>query len=104
MEPEGELGHDPEVPAATPKCPEEVRVLGLARGQRPTVGGDDLCREKVVAGQAVPAGQVPDPAAEGEPADPGRGDDPARGRQPVRTSGLVEFTPGRTPADAGGPG
>ena len=71
VQPELELGDHPEVAPASAQRPVQVGVLGLAGPQHVPVGGDDLERHHVVAGQAGLPGQPAHPAAEGEAADPG---------------------------------
>ena len=95
VQPELERRHDAEVAATAADRPEQVVVLVLARSELRPVGGDDLRRDEVVAGQADAARQVPDPAAECEAADAGRRDDPAGRRQPVLVGCVVEGAPGR---------
>jgi hypothetical protein len=51
---------------AAPAGPEQVRVLGLARGQRLAVSGDDLQGLQVVASQAVSPGRHAHAAAKGQ--------------------------------------
>ena len=95
VQPELERRDDAEVAAAAADRPEQVVVLVLAGGELRPVGGDDLRRDEVVAGQADAARQVADPAAEREAADAGRRDDPAGRRQPVLVGRVVEGAPGR---------
>ena len=87
---------DTEVAAAAAEGPEQLLVLPLAGGQGPAVGGDDLGREQVVAGQANAASEVADPAAEREPPNAGRGDDAASGGQSVGVGCVVECSPRRS--------
>ena len=49
---------DPEVRTGTPKPPEEIGLLGLARSDRPAVRGDDLDRAKVIDRQADTSSQT----------------------------------------------
>ncbi len=93
VEPELEAGDDAEVAAAAAQRPEQVGVLGLAGGDGPPVGEDDVGREQVVAGEPVLPAQPADAAAEREAGDAGVGDDPARGRQPVELRLAVELAP-----------
>ena len=60
-----------EVPAATPKGPEQIRMLLGGHPQDPAVGGHELVGRYVVAGQPEPPGQPAHPTAEGEPTDAG---------------------------------
>ena len=47
-EPILERGHDPEVATATAEAPEEVIVLGFARGEEPPVRSHDVCGDQIV--------------------------------------------------------
>ena len=49
VEPELELGDDPEVSSAAAQPPEQVLVLRFTDTQRRTLRGDDLVRDDVVA-------------------------------------------------------
>ena len=94
MQAELELGHHAEVAAAAAQAPEQLGVLALARAHRLPVGGDQVGRDQVVAGQAVLAHQPADAAAEREPGDAGGGDE-AAGRGQAEGLGLgVELAPG----------
>ena len=93
MEPELELGDDPEVAAAATQRPIQVGLLVGARAQPPAVGGHHLCREQVVAGEAAAAHQVTQPATEGEARDPGRRDEAAGRCQTDVLGGRVELAP-----------
>ena len=88
-------GDDPEVPAPAAQTPEELRVLVLAGVDEPAVGGHEVGRDEVVAGQAVLAHQPADPAAEREPGDAGRRDEATGHRQPEGLRLVVELSPGR---------
>ena len=83
MEPVLERGHDAEAAAASAKRPEELLVLGLARGEHVSVRGDDLERDEVVRGQPVLAAEPADPAREREPGDARLRDDAERSREAV---------------------
>ncbi|MCY1544218.1 hypothetical protein D9M68_800820 [compost metagenome] len=72
---EDEAGDDPEIAAATPERPEEVRVLGGAGGPERAIGQHDICRDKIVYGQATLPCQIAGAAAKRQPADPGGRDD-----------------------------
>ena len=93
---------DPEVAPTAAQRPEQVAVLGLARGDDVTARRHDLGRQEVVARQPVLAGEVADPSAQGEPGDPGRADDAARGRQTVLVGRVVETRPLAATAGARG--
>ena len=69
VQPEVERGDDTEVAASAAEAPEQLRVLGSRRGDRAAVGGDDLGREQVVAGEAELALEPAAATAEREPAD-----------------------------------
>src|SRR2546430_5265911 len=64
VEPELELGDDPEVAAAAANAPEEVGVLILARLDELTVGGDQIDGEQLIDREAVLAHHPADAAAE----------------------------------------
>jgi len=49
-----EGGDDTKVPAAAQHAPEQVRVLRDAGREELAVGCDEIDREEIVAGQAVP--------------------------------------------------
>ena len=79
-----------------PRSPQNRSAFSvLAGGQEAAVGGDDVGREQVVAGQAVLALQPADAAAEREPGDAGRRDRAAGRRQPERLRLAVELAPGQ---------
>lgn len=101
---EGEPGDDAEVPAAAAHGPEQVGVLGRARGDLTAVREDHVDGEQVVDRQAEPAGEVAQATAEGEPADPRGRDDAARCREAVGVGGAVDLSPGGPAADGGGAG
>jgi hypothetical protein len=63
VEPELELGHHAEVPAAAAKPPEEVGVLGLARMKGFALRVDQLEPLDVVTGKSEPPGQPAHPAS-----------------------------------------
>ena len=66
LRPEGESGDHPEVAAAAPQRPEQVRVL-VGRGLDDLAAGQhDLQRDELIAGQPVLAGEPADPAAQGQ--------------------------------------
>jgi hypothetical protein len=90
VQPELELGHDPEVAAAAAQPPEQLGVVGLVNVVPVAFGRDQLVRRHVVARQAVPAREPAHPAAERQPADSGMGH-VARGRgQSMLHRGAVE--------------
>ena len=59
-------GDDAEGAAAAAQRPVQVGVAGVAGGDVPPVGQDDVGAEEVVQRQAVPAAQRPVPAGQGE--------------------------------------
>ena len=79
-------------------------MLGVVGPDLAAVGGDQLDREQVVAGQAVLAFEPARAAAEGQSGDARRRDPATRGGQPVRLGGRVELAPGAAAADPGPPG
>jgi hypothetical protein len=101
VEVELERGDDAEVPTSSPEAPEQFGVLVLARVDQVAVGGDDVDRAEVVAGETVRPVEVAEPASEGEPRHPGRGDDAAGRRETERLRLVVEVTPRRATADPG---
>ena len=54
VEPEHERRRHAEVAAAAVQRPEQVGVLVLAGGDLPAVGGDEIDRDQVVAGEPEP--------------------------------------------------
>jgi hypothetical protein len=91
-----ECRHDAEVSAAAAQRPEQVWVLILAGAHEVAIGGDDVRRDEVVAGEPAGTGEMPDPAAEREPGDARRRDQPAGHGEAERLRLPVEaphFTP-----------
>jgi hypothetical protein len=70
-----ERGHDPEVPAASPQRPEQIRVLVGVGAHLLAIGSYQLGRCDRVAGESVAAAQPADAAGdrEADHADVGRG-------------------------------
>jgi hypothetical protein len=101
VQPELKLRHDPEVAAPAPQAPVEVRVLGGRRANQLTVGGDQLVRHDVVAGQSVLASEPAHPAAQGQAADPGVGHVAGGRGQAVGLGGPVERAEQRPALDPG---
>ncbi len=99
MELELELGDDAEVPAAAAQPPVELGVLALARVDEPTVGGDDVGADEVVAREPVLPHQPADPAAEREAGHTGRRDEAAGRGEPVRLGLVVDVGPDGAAAD-----
>ena len=100
MQAKGQLGGDAEVAAAAVQRPEQLRVLVLGGAHRVAVGGHQLDRDQVVAGEAELALDPARAAAEGEAGDAGGGDAPAGGGEAVRLAGAVEVAPGSAALDA----
>ena len=94
VRPEGEAGDDPEVAAAAPERPEEVRVLVGAGADDAAVGGDELEAADVVAGEPVLAHEPADAAAERQPGDAGLRDDADRHREAVEMGLPVDVAKG----------
>lgn len=91
LESERERGHDPEVPAATPERPEEIRMFLLAGRDEGTVGGDDIGSAEVVACEPKGAHEPADAAAEGEARNAGSRRDPAGDGEAECLSLVVEI-------------
>jgi hypothetical protein len=103
MQPELEGGRDTEVAAASVHGPEQLRVDVLARGDFPSVGGDEVDGEQVVAREAEAPLEPAGAASERESGD-ARGRDPSTGgREAVLLGGSVELPPGDARADACAP-
>ena len=100
MEPVLERRHDAEAAAASAKRPEELGVLGLARGEHVPVRGDDLERDEVVRGEPVLAAQPADAAREREPGDARLRDDAERRREAVLPASRASSSPSVTPPPA----
>jgi len=96
-----ERGDDPEVAAATAQAPHQLRCGLLGGDHELTVGGDEVRRAQVVAGQTELALQPTDAAAEREAGHPGRGHHPAGDRQPERLGLTVEVGPDGPGLDPG---
>jgi hypothetical protein len=101
VQPVLEGGGDPEVPAATPQPPEQLRLPLGVDPEALAVGGDQVDRAQVVDGQAEAAHGMPEPATQGQPADAGMADDPGRDGQPEALGGPVQLA---QQDPAGGPG
>lgn len=63
MQPVRDRRDDAEIAAPTLQRPEEILMLRLARGDQFAVGGHDVVRKRVVAGEAAPSHQPADAAA-----------------------------------------
>ena len=75
------------------QCPEQVRVVVLAGGDLTAVGGDEIDRDQVVAGEPVPPLEPAGSAAQGETGDAGCGYSSPGGRQAMFLRGAVELAP-----------
>jgi hypothetical protein len=94
----------PEVAAAAPQRPEQVRVTLAAGRAELAVGADDLGLDQVVGRPAEPAGQVAEAAAQGEAGHADLGDEPERGGQAVGLGGPVDVGQPAARPDVGQPG
>jgi len=90
------------VPAA--QRPVQVGVAGVAGGDLPAVGQDDIGTGQVVQGQAVRAAQRPVAAGQGEAGHADRLDGAGDRRQPAGGGGRDDVTGGGTAAGDGGAG
>ncbi len=94
MQPQLKLCNYAEVAATAMQPPEQVRVLGLARGDHPAIGGHDARRDQVVAGQPVHPLEPAAAAAKNESGHPSGRHTAAGGCQPVFLGCSVQLTPG----------
>ena len=78
-------------------------MLVVGGANQPTVGGDELGGEQVVAREPMHALEPAGAAAEREPRDAGGGDATAGRREPVRLRRAVHRPPGGAAADARDP-
>ncbi len=99
VHPERERGGHPEVASSTVQRPEQLRVLVLAGRDPAPVGGDQVDREQVVAGQAERAVQPAGAAAEREAANARRRDPASRGGQAVAAPASTEPAAAVIPSD-----
>jgi hypothetical protein len=90
VQPELELGHDAEVPAAPAQAPEQLPILGLTGAHHGSLGRDELEGTDVVAREPVLPGQPAHPATEREPADTGVRHVARGGGQTMRPRGSVK--------------
>ena len=81
VEPELELGDDPEVAAGTTQAPEQVGVLVGAGLHELAFRSDHVDRQQLVDRQPVLAHEPADAAAQGQPRQPSMGDDAGRDSQ-----------------------
>ena len=93
MEAVFELGHDPEVAAASAERPEQLRIAVLAGDDDGPIGRHDLRPNEVVAGQPGRTHEKADAAGQGQATDPGVDERPAGGRKVVRNRGPIEVLP-----------
>ena len=99
MQPELELGHDPEVAAAAAEGPQELRIARRPGLDDVARRGDDVGPHQVVAGEPGRAHQVADAAGQRQPADAGV---PERARRSWRgraASSPVDVLPQRAALD-----
>ena len=80
-----ERGDNPEVPATTAHAPVQILVFAVVGGEQATVGGHDIHRNHIVAGEAVLADQPAHAAAKRQAGNAGRRDHAHRGGE---TEGL----------------
>ena len=100
VQPQHELGHDPEVAPAAADRPEQVRVLLLPTPSRPRPPPvTTVADEQAVAREPELALEPPAPAAQGEPADAGGGHPAAGHGQSVLLGGRVHRAPAGAAAD-----
>ena len=96
-----EGGHDPEVPAAAPHAPEQVRMRGGTGREELAVGGDDIDGEEIITDETVLPREPAQAAAQGEARDTGVGDGATGRRQAERLGFVVELAPGDSALRAG---
>jgi hypothetical protein len=82
-----------EVPATAAHTPEEVSVLGGARGPQLAISRDDVDGDEVIGSEAVLASQPADPAAQGQSRNAGIGACAPSGSQTERLGLMVEVHP-----------
>ena len=87
-------GDHPEVASGALERPEQVRVLGRARGEHLAVGRDDVGGAQRVAAEPVLAAHPAEAPAQGEPGDAGLGHHAHRDRQPERLGLAVQVADG----------
>jgi hypothetical protein len=100
MQPELELGDDPEVSGAAAQPPEQVGVLAVAGCEDVAARRDDIGRDQLIDGEPVLAHQPADAAAQRQTGEPGVRDDAGRYGQPERLRlavELAEANPGLRP-------
>jgi hypothetical protein len=95
--------HDAEIPAAAAQSPEEVWVLGVARGEQSSIGGDHIGGAQVVAGEAVEAIEPAQAATQREAGDTGGRKQAPRGGQSKGLRFAVKVAPGEPGFSAHGP-
>ena len=103
MQPILERRDDAEVAAAATHAPEQVGVFLLARLEQPSISGDHIHGDDVVARQAVLADQPAHAAANGQSGDTGGGDHAHCGREAKGLCFAVEFPDRETRFGAHGP-
>lgn len=94
-----EAGDDAKVVAPAAERQPQVRVLLLASLDNGAVGENNLERNDLIAGLALPRAKVGDAAAAAEPCHADAGNTAARGAEPQRIQRLVDGVPCRAGAD-----
>ena len=84
---------DAEIAAAAPQTPEEFAVFAGVCGDSLPLGGDQIDRQKIVAGKSVLAAEPAPAAAERQPGDAGGGDRAAGGGEFVGLRLGIELGP-----------
>jgi hypothetical protein len=98
---EPERADDAEVPAAASQRPEQIGMVVRRCPDDVAVGGDHLCLQEVVDGEAVLAHEPADTAAEAEAADARVAHDASGRRQSVGLGRAVDVAPQGTALDVG---
>ncbi len=93
MQPVFQRCDGPEIAAATPQRPEQIRVFARARGAELPVRGHHVGRDEIVDGQPMLSHQPTQAAAEGQAGDAGIGDRPSRRGQPECLRLVIELAP-----------
>ena len=82
---------DANIGAATAHCPEQIGILARVGGAQSPLGGHDVDREEVVAGEAVLTAQPAEATTEGEPGDARRRDSAHRRGEAERLAFTIEL-------------
>src|SRR5882672_2611939 len=96
MEPILERGHHTKVATTTPQAPEQVWVLTRTGREKLAICCDNICREYVVAAEAVLAHEPAKATTQGEAGHPRGGNDPTSAREAERLGFAVILTPRQT--------